>query len=279
MNFITLDTLRQKLLQIFPDLLRHRVFQIINGLEKQLISRWTRPHWFYLQSMERRRENHFSSSMKPESQRLNLQALNKFSFHVNAGDFAEHWDHPFGLRWWRGEGICSGMCVCSYQLVFIYLRQVWFGLLCCSLSHVFIPSLLVCPCSPGAQWGRFHPPRWHLPAAVRDCGGIALNLQDAVLNASHWSTFAWHRGWRSPSAYRGSGDGQTLIYRWDEVRMTLSDWRAVTEPLGHHSTFSAPQGSAIMSRCECVCVPAFFGMSDCVQMCLWVRVASFLHIT
>lgn len=34
--------------------------------------------------------------------------------------------------------------------------------------------------------------------------------------------------------------------------MTLSDWRAVTEPLGHRRTFSAPQGSAVMPMRECV---------------------------
>lgn len=34
--------------------------------------------------------------------------------------------------------------------------------------------------------------------------------------------------------------------------MTLSDWRAVTEPLGHLRTFSAPQASAVMPRPECV---------------------------
>lgn len=72
--------------------------------------------------------------------------------------------------------------------------------------------------------------------------------------------------------------------------MTLSDWRAVTEPLGRRRTFSAPQGSAAVSTRECafscvpvrsrvfLCVPAcscvraaaFFCTSDCVQMCLRV---------
>lgn len=33
----------------------------------------------------------------------------------------------------------------------------------------------------------------------------------------HWSTFAWHRDWRSQSAYHGPGDGPTLVYRWDRA--------------------------------------------------------------
>lgn len=188
----------------------------------------------------------------------------------------------------RRRHLCSGIYACSSRPVFIQvcvvakMRQVSSGLLCCCLGRVVVASPLVCPCSTGAQSGRLRP-QWRLPAAVRDCGGIALNLQDAGLNASHWSTFAWHRAWRSPSAYRSSGDGQTLICRWDEVGMTLSDWRAVTEPLGRHRTFSAPQGSAIMSMRECVCSgvcgPAFFCLSDGVQMCLWVWLASLLQIT
>lgn len=135
----------------------------------------------------------------------------------------------------------------------------------------------MCPCSPGAERGRLCPLQ-HLPAAVRDCGGIPLNLQDAVLNASHWSTFAWHRDWRSPSAYRGSGDGQTLIYRWDEAGMTLSDWRAVTEPLGRHRTFSAPQGSAIMSKLECVCPCVFLCACSCFLLLEWLCADVFVSV-
>lgn len=92
---------------------------------------------------------------------------------------------------------------------------------------------------------------WAAAAAVRDRGGTALNLPD---RRSGRSPIDLHLpdtvtdGARRPIA--ASGDGQTLVYRWDEAGLTLSDWRAVTEPLGRHRTFSAPRGSAIMSRRE-----------------------------
>lgn len=79
--------------------------------------------------------------------------------------------------------------------------------------------------------------------------------------------------------------------------MTLSDWRAVTEPLGRRRTFSAPRGSAAVSRREFSCVPvcscAFLCVSLRVPVCVWllsfarvivcrcvcVWVASFVEIT
>lgn len=107
-----------------------------------------------------------------------------------------------------------------------------------TVNLIFIPWLPVPPRYSEAHWSWVHL-LWHLPSAVHDCGEICLNLQGAVLNGSHWSTFAWHCDWQSQSAYHGPGDGQTLNSRWDEVgwvwlidRLSLSHW-GITKPSLH----------------------------------------------
>lgn len=116
---------------------------------------------------------------------------------------------------------------------------------------ISIPRPPVPPRYSEAHWSWVHL-RWHLPSAVHDCGEICLNLQGTVLNGSHWSTFAWHCDWQSQSAYHGPGDGQTLIYRWDEVgwvwlidRLSLSHW-GISKPSLHSRT-------AILCWCMSVC--------------------------
>ena len=115
-----------------------------------------------------------------------------------------------------------------------------------------------------AHWSWVHS-QWHLPSAVHDCGEICLNLQGTVLNGSHWSTFAWHCNWQSQSAYHGPGDGQTLILQVRWGGMSLIDWQAVIESLGHYKTISAGaqycvgewapvQWCFCSSVCVCVCV-------------------------
>lgn len=121
--------------------------------------------------------------------------------------------------------------------------------------------------SSEAHWSWVHL-QWHLPSAVHDCGEISLNLQGAVLNGSHWSTFAWHCDWQSQSAYHGSGDGQTLIYRWDGLewfwlidRLSLSHW-GITK---HHLCTAGKQyyGGERVAAFACVY------MHECVCGCRW----------
>lgn len=137
-------------------------------------------------------------------------------------------------------------------------------LLCCGLHwstfspYVFIPCPPVPPRNSDAHWSWVHL-WWHLPAAVHDCGGVFLSLQGTVLNASHWSTFAWHGDWQSQSAYHGPGDGQTLIYRWDEVgwvwvigRLSPSHW-GIAKP----SRIAGQQYYVGVWVCASVCVAVF----------------------
>lgn len=92
-----------------------------------------------------------------------------------------------------------------------------------------------------------------------------------VLNASHWSTLAWHCDWQSQSAYHGPGDGHTLIYRWDGDAMSMIDWQTVTEPLGRDKKpTSAQQGSHILLVDEGVRVGWCFCSSVYVWRCLQV---------
>lgn len=67
----------------------------------------------------------------------------------------------------------------------------------------------------------------------------------------HWSV-AWHCDWQSQSAYRGPGDGQTAHLQVRRGGMRLIDWRAVTEPLGHHKTIPAPAGQQYYVGAQCV---------------------------
>lgn len=121
--------------------------------------------------------------------------------------------------------------------------------------HSHSPVCQVPPRSSEAHWSWVHP-RWHLPSAVHDCGGSCLNLQDTVLNGSHWSTFAWHCDWQSQSAYGRPGDGQTLIYRWDEVgwvwlidSLSPSRW-GISKPSLHSGT-ATRRPSVSVSVCYC----------------------------
>lgn len=146
----------------------------------------------------------------------------------------------------------------------------------CLVLYIFISTdTSQPPRYSAAHWSWVHL-QWHLPSAVHDCGGIGLNLQGTVLNASHWSTFAWHCDWQSQSAYHGPGDGQTLIYSWYGVgwvwlidRLSPSHW-------GMTKTISVRQGSNIMLVYEGVgCLRA----SVHVWMCLRVRLVSPVQIT
>lgn len=155
--------------------------------------------------------------------------------------------------------VCVCVCVRVFvpRPVFIHVLRDGRGRPAFIRTPALLPgSFFYCLCA-GASMRRQREraclprPRWPPAAAVRDRGGTALNLPD---RRSGRSPIDLHLpdtvtdGARRPIA--ASGDGQTLVHRWDEAGLTLSDWRAVTEPLGRHRTFSAPRGSAIMSRRE-----------------------------
>lgn len=120
------------------------------------------------------------------------------------------------------------------------------------------PALISIPRRPAprryseAQWSWVHP-RWHLPAAVHDCGEIGLNLQGTALNGEAFiDQLPDTVTDRANQPIAALETDRRLIYRWDEAGwgwltdgLSPSHW-GITKP-------SRPQQDSNIMSVHSVC--------------------------